>query len=372
MAGAGSARRYTTFDRVAVGFCVAAVMFLVAGGTVQIRRPNLGISPLRPLDAHEPALQGTGFGLNAVYPSSPAPPHHGNVSFYGSWVGSGSSTGSVYSRWYPAVPRFALYISGYLNMPGNRLSIEYVTANSGTKTLRIPPELAPGEAWWVREIELPKADKPLRFAIHGIDGSRTSQGWIGFSDPFVIQNIDNLQTAKQMLLIVLVTAGAFVCFLAPGLLLRQRYRTLSFIWMPVPGVLILALLGLIAWLGPEAIKPRWICRAGLAILLLFAFYGLVRAPLTAYTSAFERRALAIAVLIGLLGVVKSTYSLGPVGELYAGRISRTLEVGEDLTAASPFMECSWSQFGPRHTGMLPRHFIIRGIIRAAVPLQVSQ
>src|SRR5581483_11016162 len=310
MADAGSVKRYTTFDRIALGFCVAALLFLVAGGLVQIRRPTLGISSLKPLDANEPTLQGMGFAPNAVYPSSPVPPHHGNVSFYGSWIESGRSTGSVYSRWYPAVPRFAIYISGYLNTPGNRLFIEYVTANSGFKSLRIPPELAPGEAWWVREIELPKTEKPLRFVIHAIDGSSATQGWLGFSDPFVIQNIDNLQTAKQILMILLVTAGAFVSFLSPGILLRQRYRTLSFAWIPLPGVVILALLGLLAWFGPEAIRPRWICRAGLAILLLFACYGLAGAPLATFTSALERRALAIAVVIGLLAIVKSTYSLG--------------------------------------------------------------
>ncbi|MBV9763482.1 MAG: hypothetical protein JOZ48_01445 [Acidobacteriaceae bacterium] len=327
MAGGGGGKRYTTSDRVALAFCAAAVLFLLAGGAVQIRRPVLGISCLKPLDAHQPPIQGTGFAPNAVYTSTPAPPHRGDVSFYGSWLRSDASTGSAYSRWYPAVPRFALYISGYLNTPGNRLCIEYVTASSGVKSLRIPPELAPGEAWWVREIELPQAEKPLRFVIHAIDGSSTKQGWLGFSDPFLIQNIDNLQTAKQILMIFVVTAGAFVSFLSPGLLLRQRYRTLSFLWIPLPGILILALLGLLAWFGPERIKPRWICRSGLAILLLFACYALARVPLTTFTSALERRVLAIVVLVGLLGVIKSTYSLGPAGELYAGRISRTLEPG---------------------------------------------
>lgn len=136
--------RYATSDRVALAFCAAAVLFLVAGGAIQIRRPVLGISCLTPLDANEPSIQGTGFASNAVYPSSPVPPHRGDLPFYGSWLQSGASTGSAYSRWYPAVPRFALYISGYLNTPGNSLFIEYVTAISGVKSLRIPPELAPG------------------------------------------------------------------------------------------------------------------------------------------------------------------------------------------------------------------------------------
>lgn len=153
------------------------------------------------------------------------------------------------------------------------------------------------------------------------------QGWFGFSDPFLIQRTDPLQTARQILLIPLTAAAAFVAFLTPGLLLRDWNRSLSFIWTPLPGVLLLALLGLFAWFGPHAVKPRWICRSGLAILFAFAAYRLVRTPLSSFTSALERRVLLIVVLIAALATAKSIYSLGPAGELYAGRISRTLEPG---------------------------------------------
>lgn len=314
-------------DRLAIAFCITACLFLLAGGAVQIGRPVLEISPLKPLDPGAPPIQGSGFERDAVYYSTPAPAYRGNVHFYGSWLGSARSTGSVHTRWFAAVPRFALFFSGYLNQPGNSLAIEVVTADSGIVRLPIPPELVPSEAWWVREIALPEGRRPVKFRIVAIDGSTDEQGWLGFSDPFIIRAVDGLQIAKELVLIVLTAAASIVAFFAPGLMLRERYPKLSFIWIPAPGILAMALLGLIAWVGPQAVKPRWICRFGLALLILAATYRFVRVPLSRLTSSFERRVLLVLLAVAAIAVAKSVYSLGPSGELYAGRISRTLEVG---------------------------------------------
>lgn len=97
---------FKTCDRIAAGFCIAALLFVVAGGAIQIRSPFLKVSALQPLQSHEPAIQGTGFAPNAVYPTTPFPADRGNVAFYGSWIGSDKSTGSAYTRWFSVVPRF--------------------------------------------------------------------------------------------------------------------------------------------------------------------------------------------------------------------------------------------------------------------------
>ncbi|MBV9762586.1 MAG: hypothetical protein JO340_18645 [Acidobacteriaceae bacterium] len=319
--------RFTAPDRLALAICIAALLFLIAGGSLQIRRPTLDISALQPVDPREPALQGTGFAPNAVYYSTPPPPHRGSLAFYGSLLSSPAPAASVYSPWYPAPPRFALYISGYLNTPGNSLFIEYTTPASPIESLQIPPELVPGESWWVREVAFPRGSKPLRFRIHAAAASTSSQGWLGFSGPFLIQQTDHWATAKQLLMIPLLLSAAFAAFLAPGLFLRARWPNLGFIWIPVPGILLSALLGLLAWFGPHAIKPRWIARAGLAIVLVTACYAFTRIPLSRLACPLERRVLLIVLLLACLGVAKSTYSLGPAGELYAARISRTLEPG---------------------------------------------
>ena len=66
-------------------------------------------------------------------------------------------------------------------------------------------------------------------------------------------------------------------------------------------------------------------------LLLFAIYltfRLTRSSTYAYTSPIERKALFVILLLAAIAIAKSVYSVAPVGELYAGSISRTLQVGD--------------------------------------------
>lgn len=251
-------------------------------------------------------------------------------------MGSEESTGNVTTRWFQAVPRFAIYISGYLTDPSENLFIAVANAEGRTTRIRVPPELAPGEAWWVKEFALPQNERPIKFRFVGSDGGTNSQAWIGFSDPFVIQSIDGLQIAKQLLMILFVTAASFVAVFGPGLALRRRFPGIPMLWLPAPGIVLLVLLGLLSWIGPEAVKPRSISRVGLALLILFITYHLFRSPVSQVTSIIERRVLLIVLLVIAIAVAKSTYSLGPAGELYAGRISRTLEPGRRADSRMPY------------------------------------
>jgi hypothetical protein len=317
-------------DKLAVTFCLAAVAFLLCGNLVHIDPVRLQISTLSSVDPNEPLISGTGFASNAVYPTTVLPSFQGNVKFYGSWLGSNTPTGSVHSPWYRAVPQFYFFVDGYPNHAGNQLIAEIQTAHSGVIRLPVPPHVEPGEVWRLNKVSLREVQEAVKFRMVAVDGSTTF--WLGFSQPFLIGSGDNLALLMQLLLVILATAASLLAFLSPGLLLRQKLlgssgRLLPFIFVPVPGLLVVALLGLASWTGPKQFAPSLISRVGLWLLALYAGYQFIRVPISSFTSAIERRVLLVIVAVSAIVVAKVTYSIGPVGELYGDEVSRTLEVG---------------------------------------------
>lgn len=244
-------------------------------------------------------------------------------------------------------------------------------------TLPIGPEFIPLEAWWLKNFTLPEDKQPLRFRIVAV--AVPQDGWLGFSQPFVIRSVDHLEVFRQLLWILLSAVTSIVVFIAPGLIFRHRRRRLHFIWLPLAGIPLLALLGLLAWVGPAALSARFICRAGLFLLIGYSTYHFFRFPLSTYTTRLERRALLVFLLLVSIGAAKSTYSLGPAGELFAGRISRTFEVGArsdsrflyHIVQLVRFRESPWGDFA---TGLFaPWSFSHRGPIAglAVAPLVLS-
>ena len=180
------------------------------------------------------------------------------------------------------------------------------------------------------KLSLAEIREPVRFRIVAVDGSTSF--WLGFSQPFLIAGADNSRLLTQLSLVILATAASLVAFLSPGLLLRQKLlksfgRRLPFVFVPVPGLLLLALLGLASWTGPQQFEASLISRVGLWILVVYAGYQFLRVPMSTFTSATEQRVLLIVVALSAIAVAKSIYSVGPVGELYHDEVSRTLEVG---------------------------------------------
>ncbi|MFL6353132.1 MAG: hypothetical protein ACJ74Z_14965 [Bryobacteraceae bacterium] len=322
--------RFSASDKLAIVFCLAAVAFLLTGNLVHVTRTRLHVSPLKPIDPSGHLLSGTGFASNAVYPTTPLPAIEGTLSLFGSWLHSNRPTGSVHTPWYPPVRQFYLFVAGYPNHANNQLFAEVDTAHSGTVRLSLSPKGEPHESWSLQKILLDHVQQPARFRIVAADSSTAF--WLGFSQPFLVQNPNSSKFLKELCLIVLVTAASFVAFLSPGLLLRQKLlrfagRRLPFIFVSVPGLLLLALLGLASWVGPQQFTPCLIARAGLWILALYAGYQFFRVPISSFTSATERRVLLMIVVLAAIAIAKSTYSIGPVGELYHDEVSRTLEVG---------------------------------------------
>jgi hypothetical protein len=351
----------------------------VAAGLLPINRPILGVTRIPAFNSTQLALEGNGFARNAFYPSTLAAPYRGSINFYGSWIGSDGSTGTTHTGWFRAVPKFAIYIAGYLTTPGNLLAVEVANADGSTAKVNVPPELAPAEGWWVREIALPQGKRPLKFRLVAVDGSTSAQGWFGFSDPFLIQSTDAMQIAKQSFMVVFVTAACIVLLFGPGLVLRERVPKMSIIWLPAPGIALLAMLGLLSWIGSGAVKPRYVSRVGLTALLLVIAYRIFRTPLSRITSGLERRVLAVVLLVICIAVAKSTYSLAPAGELYAGRISRTLEPSGRSDSRMPFHAVQLIGLSqPPNSDLakmyyFPWDFSSRGIIAslAAAPIVLS-
>jgi hypothetical protein len=308
-----------------LGACAAAFVFLICGLFGPLRRPPLPVTALAPLDSASPSLSGSGFAENSVYPTTPHPALRGSLPLFGSWLQTDASTGRVETPWYPTAPSFNIFVAGYPNHPGNAL---YAEVSTGAPPYRIVPILfydTPGESWRLTSVSLDQIPHAVKFRIVAIDGSTIGGGWLGFSPPFDI-GTDTLYLLRQVFFVFLTAVAAPLFLLAPGLLLRQK-RPLAWIWIPFTGLLVLALIGLLAWIAPHSLKPTWIAKAALWALLLYAAYRFRRVPLPLYTDRLERRSLLIVALLIAIGTAKATYSLGPAGELFRGTMSRTLEVG---------------------------------------------
>jgi hypothetical protein len=353
----------------------------VCGTSFKLHRVSIDIAPIPQADPAEPELTGAGFARGKVPRGTYLPPFKGSVKMYGSWAVPLPSAGSAHTAWYKAAPRVAVFIAGYPSRRGDRLAVEIETAKGGTIRVPVPPELIPGDGgeWWLKYFSLPEDKQPLRFRIVAVATPLDSQGWLGFSQPFVIRSVDNLEICKQLLWILFAAVTSLVAFLSPGLILRRRRRNLHFIWIPLAGVVPLACIGLIAWIGPEWFSARFICRIGLFILIGYATYHFIRFPLSTYLRSMECRALSVFLLLVSIGTARSIYSLGPAGELFGARISRTFEVGARSDSrfayhAVQLVRFRDSPFGPFAASLyVPWTFSHRGPISslAVAPLVLS-
>lgn len=368
----------TAADRIAIGFSLAALIFLICGALGPVKREDLRVSQPALVDRSEPSLSGTGFALNAVYTTTAPPSIEGALNLYGSWLGTDTSLGAVHTAWYQVVPQFHVFVAGFPNRPGNQLLVEVATKTARVVRIPLSQDRDPAESWFLNSVPLLRqVPNATRFRIVAVDGSAAWGGWLGFSQPFLVPHPDNPYLCKQLLLVALATAACLLVFISPGLLLRQELlrlnrRPLAFIWIPAPGLIGLAVLGLVAWLGPRHFGPRPISQLGLALLVLFAAYRFIRVPLSTYTTPIERRVLLIAAVLAVIAVAKATYSVGPAGELFQNTISRTLEVGDrsdsrlsyhavqlialrsrPFSELGKFLYSSYGVFNFSHRGALP-------------------
>ncbi len=325
-------------------FALASVLFLFSG---HLRIEKITKPRLLPLEPEAERNSGflasqTGFAKDAVYTIVPAPRVGRELQRVGSWLGTDATTCRAETVWYRPVNEFSFLVAGYPNSHGCQLFVEVRRIDGSSERIPFFGD-NPTEAWKVRTVSLTRSKTIAKFRIVAIDGSTGVGGWLGFSQPFHFsQNLAEFtKQFAQLLLVVLTAAAAFVAILFPGLLLRRISirpggHRLAFVWVPVTGFLYLAFVALVCWFGPSAISPRRISQIALGPLFFYALYHSLRFPLDTFTSKMERRVLLVTVLLASVGISKATYSLGPLGELSGGLISRTLEVGGRSDSQIPY------------------------------------
>lgn len=306
----------TSADFACLGLFALAFLYVASGIFFPLHRTA---SPIRPLAANplQPDFSGTGFARDAVFPGIRKPHLSANLPFFGSWIGSDDSRGSMHSIWYPAKLKFSVFVAGYPSRSGLDLSLELRTASNEIRKVPISVAIDPGLHWQEISLSLREAKNIKEFRIVAADRATGWGGWIGISAPFVPTPALGWMFFYQLALVLLAVAAALVFFVFPGLALRQlilasRGWLLEFIWIPTLGLLLLSLLGFLAWIGPHFLSARLISRAGLGLLFCFIVHRLARVPLASYTSLLERKALFVLSVLVAIAAAKSTYSLGPL------------------------------------------------------------
>ncbi|HUY08414.1 MAG TPA: hypothetical protein VMW80_03055 [Candidatus Dormibacteraeota bacterium] len=152
---------------------------------------------------------------------------------------------------------------------------------------------------------------------------------VGLALPFAHPPAENTGSLFSLAEYLLTVSAGTTLLLGPGLALRALRPSarvpLGFLFLP--GFLILVFTGAVCWATATVIRPEVttavVCGPVTAALAVLA----LRRDLATLLSREEALALGVCGLVLLICLAKAAWSLGPVGELYAGTVSRTLEVG---------------------------------------------
>ncbi len=176
-----------------------------------------------------------------------------------------------------------------------------------------------------------------RFVMLGLWALAALACVLGLAQPTEAQEATGEQ-ALALTRVLCTVALALVLILGPGVVLRKLTgrRDVALGFLPLPGIALLIAIGGLAWalagtLGSA--KTSFIVTLPVLAALLA---GLLRAGPGGMLDREERLALMIAG--GLLGlaIARALWFFGPEGELFAGGVSRTLEVGSRPDSRIPF------------------------------------
>jgi hypothetical protein len=166
--------------------------------------------------------------------------------------------------------------------------------------------------------------------------------------------------------ILSTVALAIVLLLGPGILWRAgSRRRVGLAFLPLPGLFGLVATAGLAWMLAGSVEPRVVCFAVLAPLLGLMLGALVGAGPEPMLEPEEQRALILISLALGVAVGRSIWSMGVVGELYEGTISRNLVSEPRPDSRTPYLvtELIANGFGPydpRLNLFAPYNFSSRG------------
>lgn len=147
-----------------------------------------------------------------------------------------------------------------------------------------------------------------------------------------------MHQAVDLARVCCTSALVIVLLLGPGLVWRsrERGRRLRLGFLPLPGLALLILTGGVAWLLAGPVGAHRVSLLIQGPVLAWLLIELLRAGPQELLEGGEKRALLI--VGSMLGFVlaRTLWSLGPEGELFAGSVSRTLEVGSRPDSRIPF------------------------------------
>ena len=177
------------------------------------------------------------------------------------------------------------------------------------------------------------------------------------------------EQALDLVRVLCTIALALSLLLGPGVAWRalsSADRPLSLGFLPLPGLALMIGGGSIAWAMAASIDPRTVCYVLFALVLGGLVGTLLWAGPQELFDREERRVLLVVGCVLGLAVGRTLWSLGPEGELYAGTISRTLEVGDRSDSRIPFhvtqlVAMGEDPYGPVGTAVFsPYNFSSRG------------
>lgn len=240
----------------------------------------------------------------------------------GSWVGGDTFTGEHVTGWYRAASPVGVMVAGYPLRAPNQLTVE-VRHRDGSITTVPFAGTNPTERWAEWELALPSDAEALR--LRAIDATTVWGGWLAFSEPYrrpLLLGFDVRGTLRT----VSVVALALLLVLGPGLVWRVRRKSglTSLLWV---GPSWLALGGGLCWALGGAIAPDVVATIWVGGTILAIAWFEYRHRIWDNCSVLEKRVLALVALCVLGAASKAAFSGSPRGELYTGRVSRTLEVG---------------------------------------------
>ncbi|MBF0567566.1 MAG: hypothetical protein HQK95_01745 [Nitrospirae bacterium] len=242
----------------------------------------------------------------------------------------GNQAQEQFSRWYVARGDFYIMTGGFPFLDGNDVQVEVKSESLMSERLDLTDKVNPKNVMVMRKIHLNRQRGPYKVRIVAKQGAPGSTNtWFAVSEPFVITG----KTGELMavLRIFLSVFAAVTLILGPGLAIRTLlwqnsvFRAAAFI--AVPGVLILAICGLICWKEALRINPQYIAAGFSLIILFFCFFVLGIRSASALVSNAEWKVIGIVFIVVLIAAAKGSYSVGPFEEMYGGTISRTLDAG---------------------------------------------